>query len=76
MQTAALDNTPVWFIIEQHAIDSVSGIMGPLGSLVSSGEIPRLFGEELQSLAAPLRDYLTGLANEPTSPVELFMQSK
>lgn len=76
MQTAALDNTPVWFVIEQHALDSVPGIMAPLGSLISSGEIPRLYGEELQSLAGPLRNYLTGLANEPATPVELFMQSK
>lgn len=56
MQTAALDDQHVVFYIENHWISYCPSILNPIEALLEGSEIPNLFGDDLESVAKPLRN--------------------
>lgn len=56
MQAAALDEQHVAFYIENVWITYLSSILNPIEALLEGSEIPNLFGDDLESIAKPLRN--------------------
>lgn len=55
MQSAALDEHHVVFCIEHSWISYLPEIMNPIEAVLEGSEIPNLFGDDLESLAKPLK---------------------
>lgn len=55
MQSAALDEHHVVFSIDHSSISYLAEIMNPIEAVLEGSEIPNLFGDDLESLAKPLK---------------------
>lgn len=55
MQSAALDEQHVVLCIEHCWISYIPEIMNPIEAVLEGSEIPNLFGDDLESIAKPLR---------------------
>lgn len=55
MQSAALDEHHVAFCIEHAWISYLPEIMNPIEAVLEGSEIPNLFGDDLESIAKPLK---------------------
>lgn len=56
MQSAALDETHVAFCIDHSWISYLPDIMNPIEAVLEGSEIPNLFGDDLESVAKPLKN--------------------
>lgn len=55
MQSAALEEHHVVFCVDHSWISYLSEIMNPIEAVLEGSEIPNLFGDDLESLAKPLK---------------------
>lgn len=55
MQSAALDEHHVVFSVDHSWIAYLPEIMNPIEAVLEGSEIPNLFGDDLESLAKPLK---------------------
>lgn len=57
MQSAALDEHHVVFCIEHCWISYLPEIMNPIEAVLEGSEIPNLFGDDLETIAKPLKSF-------------------
>lgn len=55
MQSAALDEHHVAFCVEHSWIAYLPEIMNPIEAVLEGSEIPNLFGDDLETIAKPLK---------------------
>lgn len=55
MQSAALDENHVALCIEHAWISYLPEIMNPIEAVLEGSEIPNLFGDDLETIAKPLK---------------------
>lgn len=56
MQTSALDDQVTVFHIDHGWLSHLPDIMKPVEALLEGSEIPELFGDEIETIANPLRN--------------------
>lgn len=56
MQSAAFEDQQVVFVVEHAWIAYLPEIMNPIEAILEGSEIPNLFGDDLESLAKPLKN--------------------
>lgn len=56
MQSAALEEQQVVFVVNHTWIAYLPEIMNPIEAILEGSEIPNLFGDDLESLAKPLKN--------------------
>lgn len=56
MQSAALDDQHVVLFVEHSWISFLLEIVNPIEAVLEGSEIPNLFGDDLESLAKPLKN--------------------
>lgn len=56
MQAAAIEDHHVAFYIEHSWISYLPEIMNPIEAVLEGSEIPNLFGDDLESIAKPLKN--------------------
>lgn len=55
MQSAALEEHHVVFCVEHSWISYLPDCMNPIEAVLEGSEIPNLFGDDLESIAKPLK---------------------
>lgn len=56
MQSAALEESQVAFCVDHSWISYLPEILNPIEAILEGSEIPNLFGDDLESLAKPLKN--------------------
>lgn len=56
MQSAALEEQQVVFVVDHAWIAYLPEILNPIEAILEGSEIPNLFGDDLESLAKPLKN--------------------
>lgn len=56
MQAAAIENEVIAFMIDQTWISYARELMKPIEALLEGSEIPDLFGDDVETIAAPLKN--------------------
>lgn len=56
MQTSALDDQMTVFHIDHGWLSYLPDIMKPIEAILEGSEIPELFGDEIETIANPLRN--------------------
>lgn len=57
MQSAAIEKQHVVFYVDHSWISYLPEIMNPIEAVLEGSEIPSLFGDDLESIAMPLKNY-------------------
>lgn len=56
MQSAALDDQHVVLLVEHFWLTFLPDILNPIEAVMEGSEIPNLFGDDLESIAKPLKN--------------------
>lgn len=56
MQTAAMENEVVVFVVDQIWLSYSKELMKPIEAVLEGSEIPELFGDDLETIAGPLKN--------------------
>lgn len=56
MQTSALDDQVTVFHIDHAWLSYLPDLMKPIEAILEGSEIPELFGDEIETVATPLRN--------------------
>lgn len=56
MQTAAMENEVVVFVVDQTWLSYAKELMKPIEAVLEGSEIPELFGDDLETIAGPLKN--------------------
>lgn len=56
MQSAALDDQSVVLLVEHYWLTLLPAILNAIEAVMEGSEIPNLFGEDLESIAKPLKN--------------------
>lgn len=75
MQTSALDDQVVVFHVDHAWLSNLPNIMKPIEALLEGTEIPEIFGDEIETIASPLRN-AAQLDGYQESIASYFWQSK
>lgn len=75
MQTAAMENEVVVFVVDQTWLSYSKELMKPIEAVLEGSEIPELFGDDLETIAGPLKN-AAQLEGYQESLVTYFQKSK